>query len=44
MALAGGQKQYLKISKKEKFGDLLTSSDLIMDLICINDLSSDRAP
>ena len=43
MALAGGQKQYLKISKKGKFGDLLTSSDLIIDLI-INDLSSDRAP
>ena len=44
MALARGQKQYLKISKKGKLGDLLTSSDLIMDLICINDLSSDRTP
>ena len=44
MALAGGQKQYLKISKKGRFGDLLTSSDLIMDLICTNDPSSDRAP
>ena len=44
MALAGGQKKYLKISKKGKFGDLLTSSELIMDLICKNDISSDRAP
>ena len=40
MALTGGQKQYLKISEKGKFGDLLTSSDLIMDL---NDISPDRA-
>ena len=41
--LGRGPKQHLKISKKGKYGDLLTSSDLIMDLICINDLSSDRA-
>ena len=42
MAFSGGQKQYLKISKKGKF-DLLTFSELIIDLIYINDLSSDRA-
>ena len=44
MAFGGGQKQYLNISKKGQFGDLLTSSDLIIDLISINDLLSDRAP
>ena len=39
-----GTCQYCKISKNSEVGDLLTSHDLIMEIICMIDLLSERAP